>query len=68
MTNERKAQLWAEASQELTAAYLHLRDAQSALDELDVPHISENLDPLVESVERFRNLAREKRLDVESEL
>jgi hypothetical protein len=54
------ATLWAEASDNLDDAAHSLERAMGILEDLDVPHISENLKPVVEAVERFRALAKDK--------
>lgn len=55
-----RRELWKDAANHLTVAMEALGQAQSALDDLDVQHISENLTPHVEGIARFRDLAHEK--------
>jgi hypothetical protein len=53
-------ELWVDTLRNLSAARHELELAQGNLEDLGVPHISENLSPLIESVERFLNLAADK--------
>lgn len=56
-------ELWKDAERHLSAAAHELELAQGVLEDLDVPHISENLTPTIESVGRFSQLAAEKAAD-----
>lgn len=56
-----RKELWTDVANHLQVARESLEQAQSALDDLHVEHISENLKPTVEAVERFRKLAVDKR-------
>jgi hypothetical protein len=59
-------QAWAEISQELSAAYQALQRANEQMSHLgNVEHIRANLEPHIEAIERFRDLAREKRREAE---
>lgn len=63
---EGHAQVWAEISQELSTAYFALQRASIEMGKLgNVEHIRGNLEPVMESVGRFRDLAREKRQEAE---
>lgn len=55
-----RRELWRDAENHLTIASESLEQAQAALDDLNVPHIADNLKPTVEAVERFRSLASDK--------
>lgn len=58
---------WAEVSQELSSAYQSIQRASIVMGQLgNVEHIRENLLPVLEAVGRFRDLAREKRLESEA--
>ena len=64
--NEAAVTAWADISQELSAAYGSIQRASIEMGRLgNVDHIRENLEPVLESVGRFRDLARDKRLDAE---
>jgi hypothetical protein len=51
---------WLEVAEKLTKALALLEDAETMIEDLGAPHISENLTPTVEAVERFKGLALEK--------
>ena len=55
-----KRMAWGDAANHLKVAAEALEYAQGVMDELDAPHISENLTPHVEAVARFQLLAEEK--------
>ena len=52
-----RRELWKDAANHLRVACESIDTALMALDDLKVPHIAENLQPVLESVARFRDLA-----------
>ena len=52
--------IWADVANHLRVAQEAASYAQDTLEELDVPHITENLTPHIEALGRFQLLAEEK--------
>jgi hypothetical protein len=52
--------LWDEIAGRLATATHELGLVEGLLDDLDAPHLSGNLTPLIEGIERFQALANDK--------
>jgi xylose isomerase len=51
---------WTEIADELADAYASINQAWNDMLKLDVPHISDNLEPVMQTVGQFCDLARQK--------
>lgn len=52
--------MWNDAANHLRVALEAIEHAQEVMDDLNVPHIADNMVPVVDGVRRFRDLAVEK--------